>query len=116
MRNIVIFRVGGVEPSKKPRFMRPIPSTAVSYGFDARCFREGKTRRARGLKSGEKTMKRKSGKSTRLFLESLETRDLMAADPFAIQAPVSNPNGDSVLPGLGFPGQFSGLAAASTIG
>ncbi len=61
-------------------------------------------------------MKRKSVKSTRLQLESLESRDLLAADPFATPVPNTNPNGDGVLPGYGFPGQFSALTLGSTIG
>lgn len=61
-------------------------------------------------------MKRKSVKPTRLQLESLESRDLLAADVFASPVPMTNPNGDSVLPGYGFPGQYSTLGAAATIG
>jgi hypothetical protein len=61
-------------------------------------------------------MRRKTTQPTRLQLETLESRDLLTADPFATPIPMTNPNGDSVLPGYGFPGQYSTLVAAATIG
>lgn len=61
-------------------------------------------------------MKRKSVQPTRLQLETLESRTLLAGDVFAQDVPMTNPNGDSVLPGYGFPGQYSTLGAAATIG
>lgn len=61
-------------------------------------------------------MRRKTTQPTRLQLETLESRDLLTADPFATPIPMTNPNGDSVLPGYGFPGQYSALVAAATIG
>ncbi len=52
--------------------------------------------------------------STRLRVEQLESRDLLAADPFAVGNLLpSNPQGSSDMSGDGFPGQVSVIAAAS---
>jgi hypothetical protein len=52
--------------------------------------------------------------STRLRVEQLESRDLLAADPFAAADLLpSNPQGSSDMSGGGFPGQVSVIAAAS---
>lgn len=52
--------------------------------------------------------------SARLRVEQLESRDLLAADPFAVANLLpSNPQGSSDMSGDGFPGQVSAIAAAS---
>ncbi len=52
--------------------------------------------------------------STRLRVEQLESRALLAADPFAAADLLpNNPQGSSDMSGGGFPGQMSAMAAAS---
>ena len=52
--------------------------------------------------------------NTRLCVEQLESRALLAADPFAAADLLpSNPQGSSDMSGGGFPGQVSVVAAAS---
>ena len=59
-------------------------------------------------------IRKRAVSTTRLRVELLETRDLLAADPFvAVNLLPSNPPGSSDLSGDGFPAQVSVIAAAS---
>jgi hypothetical protein len=59
-------------------------------------------------------IRKRAVSTTRLRVELLESRDLLAADPFvAVNLLPSNPPGSSDLSGDGFPAQVSVMAAAS---